>query len=179
MFQGARWWLLIEHDAIGQRVALLEALPLDELHVFPLEQRLGRSLAAHCDALARWEVLIRYGGSLHTGGELSAQLALCQAADPQAVAMGWERLRLRCCPAVMAAVRRELDRYPPQSIRLSKPLPGDSWGRPDSPRTTMRLSRYSSCQGLRASSTSQMARLRASVVARVNTSTRVESFLLG
>ena len=138
VFQGARWWLLIEHDAIGQRAALLEALPLEELHVFPLERRLGRSLAAHRDALTRWEVLIRYGGSLHTGGELSAQLELCQAADPNGVAMGWEQLRLRCSPAVMAAVRRELERYAPQSIRLSKPLPGDSWGRRE-PRAVLPL----------------------------------------
>jgi len=91
VFQEGGWWLLIEHDAIGQRAALLEALPLDELHVFCLEQRLGRPLAAHRDALARWEVLIRHGGSLHAGGELTAQLALCQAADPLAVAAGWRR----------------------------------------------------------------------------------------
>jgi predicted kinase len=136
VFQEGGWWLLIEHDAIGQRAALLEALPLDELHVFCLEQRLGRPLAAHRDALARWEVLIRHGGSLHAGGELTAQLALCQAADPLAVAAGWERLRFCCSPAVMLAIRRELDRYPPQAIRLSQPLPGDSWGRPE-PRAVL------------------------------------------
>jgi predicted kinase len=129
VFQGRGWWLLFEHDAIGQRAALLEALPLEELHVFRLETRLGRPLAAHREALSRWEVLIRFGGSLHVGGELAAQLALCQAADPLAVAAGWERLQLRCSPAVMVAIRRELDRYPPQLIHLSRPLPGDSWGR--------------------------------------------------
>jgi hypothetical protein len=136
VFQEGGWWLLIEHDAIGQRAALLEALPLDELHVFCLEQRLGRPLAAHRDALARWEVLIRHGGSLQAGGELTAQLTLCQSADPLAVAAGWERLRFCCSPAVMLAIRRELDRYPPQAIRLSQPLPGDSWGRPE-PRAVL------------------------------------------
>jgi hypothetical protein len=29
------------------------------------------------------------------------------------------------------AILRELNRYPPQAIRLSQPLPGDSWGRPE------------------------------------------------
>jgi hypothetical protein len=42
-----------------------------------------------------------------------------------------------------------------------------------SPRNTIRLSRFSSNQGLRASNTSLMALLRASAVAWVNTSTRV------
>ncbi|MFM7285967.1 MAG: AAA family ATPase [Cyanobium sp.] len=129
VLQEGRWWVLIEHDAIGQRAALLEALPLDELHAFPVEQRPGRSLASHRDALERWEVLLRYGGSLQSGGELGAQLALCQAAEPRAVAAGWERLRLRCSPAVMAALRRELERYPAHCLQLSRPLPGDSWGR--------------------------------------------------
>ena len=133
---GGRWWLLIEHDAIGQRAALLEALPIDELHVFPLEARAGRPLAAHRDALARWEVLIRFGGSLHAGGDLTAQLELCSAPNPQELALGWERLRLCCTPAVMVAIRRELDRFPPQAIRLAKPLPGHSWGRPD-PRAVL------------------------------------------
>ena len=45
VFQGRGWWLLFEHDAIGQRAALLEALPLEELHVFRLEARLGRTLS--------------------------------------------------------------------------------------------------------------------------------------
>ncbi len=31
---------------------------------------------------------------------------------------------------------RELDHYPPQAIRLSQPLPGDSWGRPE-PRAVL------------------------------------------
>jgi hypothetical protein len=34
------------------------------------------------------------------------------------------------------AILRELDRYPPQAIRLSKPLPGDSWGRSE-PRAVL------------------------------------------
>jgi len=29
------------------------------------------------------------------------------------------------------AIRRELNRYSSQAIRLSQPLPGDSWGRPE------------------------------------------------
>jgi hypothetical protein len=36
----------------------------------------------------------------------------------------------------MGAIRRELDRYPPQLITLSRPLPGDSWGRPE-PRAVL------------------------------------------
>ncbi len=51
---GGRWWLLIEHDAIGQRAPLLEALPIEELHGFPLGARAGCSLAVHRDALAGW-----------------------------------------------------------------------------------------------------------------------------
>jgi hypothetical protein len=34
------------------------------------------------------------------------------------------------------AILRELNRYPPQAIRLSKPLPRDSWGRSE-PRAVL------------------------------------------
>jgi hypothetical protein len=34
------------------------------------------------------------------------------------------------------SILRELDRYPPQAIRLSQPLPGDSWGRSE-PRAVL------------------------------------------
>ncbi len=136
VLQGERWWLLMEHDAIGQREALLESLPLEEVHVFHQEWRPGRSLEAHCEALARWERLRRHGGSLHVGNDLAAQLALGSAPNPQGVTEGWERLRFCCTPRVMGSIRRELDRFPTSAIRLARPLPGHSWGRPE-PRAVL------------------------------------------
>jgi hypothetical protein len=74
---GGRWWLLIEHDAIGQRAPLLEALPIEELHGFPLGARAGCSLAPGGPSRrARWLGIGRCPGEhLNPGGELALGVA--------------------------------------------------------------------------------------------------------
>jgi hypothetical protein len=123
-----RWWLLVEHDAIGQPHGLLSALELENVHVFQREQLRGRDQRRHLQALEQAQILEQRCGGLCFGEELAGQQALC-AADGGS-AQGWmDSLRLRCNAAVMAQLRRELDRFPPAAVRVAAALPGDSWGR--------------------------------------------------
>lgn len=128
LLHGNRWWLLIEHDSIGQPQGLLRYLELEAVHVFQREQRRGRSVERHCAAIARAQLLEQCCGGLCFGNDLPSQLALSHppgdGAQPQLVL-----LRLRCSAAVMADIRRELDRFQPSAVRLAAALPGDSWGR--------------------------------------------------
>ena len=130
LLHGSRWWLLIEHDRIGQPLGLLRCLELEAVHVFQREQRRGRSVERHCAAIARAQLLEQCCGGLCFGHDLPSQLALSHppvdGARPQLAP-----LRLRCSPAVMADIRLELDRFQPSAVRLAAALPGDSWGRPE------------------------------------------------
>ena len=133
LLHNGRWWLLHEHDPIGQAEGLLACLPLQRLHVFHGEQRPGRSRHQHDAALQRAELLRRHAGGVEFGDDLAAQLRWCgdgSALRPE------DRVLLRfCCqPEVMVEIRRELDRFDQAAVRLSRPLPGDDWGRSDGPR---------------------------------------------
>jgi hypothetical protein len=124
---GGRWWLLHEHATYGSQEGLLACTPLEVLHVFQVEKSSCRDLAAHAQALERAEVLQEICGGLCFGQDLAQQLELVRA-DPQQRQRQLTTLRLRCAPAAMAELRRELDRFHPSAIRLAAPLPGDSWG---------------------------------------------------
>jgi hypothetical protein len=106
---------------------LLASTPLDDLHVFQVERASSRELPLHQLALERATTLQQLCGGLCFGQDLAQQLDLVQArlAGRQALLL---TLRLRCSPASMAALRRDLDRFLPSAIRLAAPLPGDSWG---------------------------------------------------
>jgi predicted kinase len=144
------WWLLLEHDAIGQPDGLLGCLQLRQVHVYQSERRSGRPLARHERALERARILERCCGGLCFGDALAGQQVLieqvlCQQPCPEqerALAAGrWlVRLRLRCSAAVLAAVRRDLDRFPTAAVRLAAALPGDSWGRPEQGSSGLRAS---------------------------------------
>ena len=127
LLQGSCWWLLHEHASIGQREGLLACTPLDEVHVFQVEQRSSREQTIHLQALERALVLQQLCGGLCFGLDLAQQQELVRA-SAEARRTLLSTLRLRCAPAVMKAIRRELDRFLPAAIRLSAPLPGDSWG---------------------------------------------------
>lgn len=123
-----RWWLLVEHDAIGQPHGLLSALELSTIHVFQREQLRGRDQRRQQQALERAQILEQRCGGLCFGEELAGQQALCNP-DPTAAEPWMETLRIRCSPTAMAQLRRELDRFPPAALRLAGALPGHSWGR--------------------------------------------------
>ena len=130
LLHAGRWWLLVEHDAIGQPHGLLSALELSSVHVFQRERLRGRDQRRHQQALERAQILEQRCGGLCFGEELAGQQALCDP-DPS-VAQPWmERLCIRCSPTAMAQLRRELDRFPASAIRLPAALPGHSWGRPE------------------------------------------------
>lgn len=145
------WWLLVEHDAIGQPYGLLRCLLLRQLHVYQPERRPGRELRRHERVLERSRVLERCCGGLCFGDQLAGQAALieqvlCQQPGRQnerkRAAEEWlVRLRLSCSAAVLTAVHRDLDRFPPAAVRLAPALPGDSWGRPELGSGGMRAGR--------------------------------------
>ena len=127
VLHGGRWWLLHEHATFGIQAGLLASTPLDDLHVFQVERASSRELPLHQLALERATTLQQLCGGLCFGQDLAQQLELVQArlAVRQTLLL---TLRLRCSPAAMAALRRDLDRFLPSAIRLAAPLPGDSWG---------------------------------------------------
>ena len=135
LLHGGRWWLLVEHDAIGQPMGLLSCLELEQLHVYQHERRPGRERRRHELALERAGVLERRCGGLCFGESLAAQQALGELVSPgraevASAAGPWlVRLRLRCSAAAMRRLRRDLDRFSPKAVRLAAALPGDSWGR--------------------------------------------------
>lgn len=127
LLQGGRWWLLHEHATYGSKEGLLACTPLEVLHVFQVEKSSGRDQPAHAEALERAEVLQELCGGLCFGEDLAQQLELVRSSPEQRQSL-LTTLRLRCAPAAMAELRRDLDRFHPSAIRLAAPLPGDSWG---------------------------------------------------
>jgi hypothetical protein len=130
LLHAGRWWLLIEHDTIGQPQGLLRCLELGAVHVFQREQRRGRAVERHREAIERARLLERCCGGLCFGENLQAQLALSHP-QPGGTQLELALLRFRCSPGVMADVRRDLDRFDPAAVRLAAALPTDSWGRPE------------------------------------------------
>ncbi len=138
LLHSGRWWLLLEHDAIGQPLGLLRCLPLSGLHVYQADRGPGRELQLHQQALERAGILERCCGGLCFGEQLAGQQALCaeltaaqSSGDRAKAAAEWlVPLRLSCSAAVLTALRRDLDRFQPAAVRLAAALPGDSWGRP-------------------------------------------------
>mgnify|MGYP003350848386 CR=1 FL=1 len=116
-----------EHATYGSQEGLLASTPLEALHVFQVEKTGFRALAAHAQALQRAEVLQELCGGLCFGQDLAQQQELVRASPEQRPGL-LTTLRLRCAPAAMAELRRDLDRFHPSALRLSAPLPGDSWG---------------------------------------------------
>jgi hypothetical protein len=153
LLHSGRWWLLLEHDAIGQPIGLLRCLPLAGLHLYPAERGPGRELQLHQQALERAGVLERCCGGLWFGEQLAGQQALCEQVSAAPSGGSWSGaaaewlvpLRLRCSAAVLAALRRDLDRFWPAAVRLAAALPGDSWGR-----------QQQGCAGLTASAASDL-----------------------
>ena len=130
------WLLLHEHDSIGQAEGLLACEPLASIRLIKSAARAGRHLSMHQAALARFSLLQQHCGSLHLGSDLAEQLAFTRtlAAGEQPARA---TLRFRCSPKVMAVVRQELERFLPCNLRLSRPLPGHSWGRTEPQQLVM------------------------------------------
>lgn len=127
LLHSGRWWLLHEHVAYGTQQGLLACTPLDGLHVFQAEQHSSREEALHRQALERATTLQQLCGGLWFGVDLAQQQALLKASAEERRER-LSTLRLRSSPLAMAAIRRDLERFHPSAIRLSAPLPGDSWG---------------------------------------------------
>jgi hypothetical protein len=130
------WQLLHEHDNIGQAEGLLACEPLASIHLIKSAARAGRKLSLHQAALERFSLLQQHCGSLHLGSDLTEQLAFSRT-----ITAGEQpersTLRFRCSPQVMAVVRQELERFLPCNLRLSRPLPGHSWGRTEPQQLVM------------------------------------------
>lgn len=127
LLHSGRWFLLHEHAAYGAQEGLLACTPLEGLHVFQAEQHSIRDLIAHQAALERAGMLLQFCGGVLLGADLAQQQALLRASAEERRSL-LQTLRLRCAPDAMAKLRRDLERFHPSAIRLSAPLPGDSWG---------------------------------------------------
>jgi predicted kinase len=124
IFHTSAWYLLFEHDHIGQMEGLLACRRIDQLGLRRIEIGSCRSQPSHAAALRRGETLQHCCGSLEFGGSLQAQQAVCGTPSEQrSMAMG--TLQLSCDAAAFALLREEVRRFPAAAVRLSRPLPGD------------------------------------------------------
>jgi predicted kinase len=126
IFHNVGWYLLFEHDHIGQDQGLLRSERLDRLALRSAHGDLRRSPDEHAAALARLERLLHYSGGIYFGSDLDQQLAV---ASPSAQRRGQALVTLlfHCAPWAFAFIREGLQRYPIEHTRFSRPLPDDSW----------------------------------------------------
>jgi hypothetical protein len=124
IFHTSAWFLLFEHDHIGQAEGLLACRRIDQLGLRRIETGSVRSQPSHAAALLRGETLQHCCGSLEFGDGLQPQQLVCLGPSKQrAKAMG--TLRLSCDATAFALLREEVRRFPAAAVRLSRPLPGD------------------------------------------------------
>jgi len=124
IFHTSAWYLLFEHDHIGQTEGLLACRRIDQLGLRRIEIGSCRSQPSHAAALLRGETLQHCCGSLEFGDALQPQQLVCLGPSKQrAKAMG--TLRLSCDATAFALLREEVRRFPAAAVRLSRPLPGD------------------------------------------------------
>jgi len=126
IFHNVGWYLLFEHDQIGQEQGLIRSERLDRLALRSAQSNLRRGAEQHAAAVARLERLLHHSGGIFFGSELEQQLAIAgpsaQRRSPALV-----MLRFWCAPWAFAFIREGLQRYPIEHIRFSMPLPGDDW----------------------------------------------------
>lgn len=124
IFHTSAWYLLFEHDHIGQTEGLLACRRIDQLGLRRIETGSCRSQEFHAAALLRGETLQHCCGSLEFGDALQPQQIICRGPSKQrAKAMG--TLRLSCDATAFASLCEEVRRFPAAAVRLSRPLPGD------------------------------------------------------
>jgi predicted kinase len=126
IFHNVGWYLLFEHDHIGQEQGLIRSERLDRLALRSAHGDLRRSPEEHAAALARLERLLHHSGGIYFGSELDQQLAVANS-SAQRRSQALVTVRFRCAPWTFAFIREGLQRYPIEHTRFSRPLPGDSW----------------------------------------------------
>ena len=126
IFHNVGWYLLFEHDQIGQAQGLIRSERLDRLTLGRSHGDLRRSAEQHRSALARLERLLHHSGGIYFGTDLEQQLQLASP-SAQRRAQGLVTLRFCCAPWAFAFVREGLQRYPIEHTRFSRPLPADTW----------------------------------------------------
>jgi predicted kinase len=126
IFHNVGWYLLFEHDHIGQEQGLIRSERLDRLALRSAHGDLRRSPEEHAAALARLERLLHHSGGIYFGSELDQQLAVANS-SAQRRSQALVTVRFRCAPWAFAFIREGLQRYPIEHTRFSRPLPGDSW----------------------------------------------------
>lgn len=117
LLHDSRWWLLLEHDAIGQPLGLLAAVELHHLHPFQQQQGAGRSSERQQQALQRADRLRRHCGGLHLGPTIADQQA-CLDDDEQV----FDTLRFRCSSPVLSSIEHDLHRFSSHAVQRSASL---------------------------------------------------------
>jgi predicted kinase len=126
IFHNVGWYLLFEHDHIGQEQGLIRSERLDRLALRSSHGDLRRSSDEHAAAITRLERLLHHSGGIYFGSDLEQQLAVASPSI-QRRSQALVTLRFSCAPWAFAFIREGLQRYPIEHTRFSKPLPGDRW----------------------------------------------------
>jgi predicted kinase len=126
VFHNIGWYLAFEEDAIGRAEGLIRTERLYRLGWRLAETGHTRPAAARCAAVKRLQRLMTICGGIYFGDQLDGQLAVLS--DDPAQRRGWMRtVRFRCTPLVFSFLREGMQRFPLEQVRLSLPLPDDSW----------------------------------------------------
>ena len=126
VFHNIGWYLAYEEDTISRRDGLIRTERLDRLGWRRAETAMARPAEARLRAVRRLSRLMAVCGGIYFGDDLEGQLAV--ASGDRTRRQPWMRtVRFRCTAAVFSFLREGLQRFPLQQLRLSLPLPGDSW----------------------------------------------------
>jgi hypothetical protein len=126
VFHNIGWYLAYEEDGIGRPEGLIRCERLDRLGWCQVERSNQRPAERRRVAVQRLSQLMEVCGGIYFGDDLQAQLDV-GSGEAARMAPWLTTVRFHCTATVFDFLREGLQRFPLRQIRLSKPLPGDSW----------------------------------------------------
>lgn len=129
LFHNIGWYLAYEEDAVGRERGLIRTERLDRLALRQVDSGFTRPLEVRAAAVARLTQLMELSGGIYFGEDIQTQEQLSGSSAEQLPEL-LTTVRFRCTPRVYRFLREGLQRYPPNQMRIAKPLPADTWRQP-------------------------------------------------
>lgn len=130
LFHNIAWYLAYESMEMDR---LLTVTRLDRIQLTSAKLPQQRTLAEMQESQQRLEQLCRRTGGIFLGGDhrQQAELAKAELSDAKIQALIRKgtlvQVSFRCSPRIYAFIRSGNNRYPSEQMRLSGPLPSDTW----------------------------------------------------
>ena len=129
IFHNIGWYLAYEEDRVARDRGIIRTERLDRFALRRVESGFSRSSKDRADGVHRLSRLMEISGGIYFGECAETQFNLCDARGEDLSNL-LTTVRFRCAEWVYRFLREGLQRYPLNQLRLSKPLPGDSWKPP-------------------------------------------------